>query len=222
MTNRPTNRPTDQLIDLLSSNVKPVAPLAPPLARAGVTLAVMILMSGVAFALLRESNPLQSREAADAGLIGLEMLAMLATGILAVTAAFFLSVPGRSRNWLGAPLVPFGAWLLLSGTGCFRDMLRTSSAGWQLGHSADCLMFIVVFSLLLGAPLVWRLSRAAPIDPLPVAALGGLGTAALAAFLLHFFHPFAVTFIDLAFHVAAITIVIALAALFKRPMLRPA
>ncbi len=217
-----TNRPTDQLIDLLSSNVKPVAPLPPPLARAGVTLAAMALLSGLAFVLLHESNPLQSRGPGGEGLVWFEMLAMLATGILAVTGAFFMAIPGRSRYWLGAPLVPFAAWLLLSGAGCYRDLVRAGPAGWQLGHSMDCLIFIVGASLLLGAPLVWRLSRAAPIDPLPVAALGGLGTAALAAFLLQFFHPFAVTFIDLAVHIASIIIVIGLTALLKRPMLRPA
>ncbi len=217
-----TERSTNRLIDLLSSNAKPVVPLQPPLARAGVTLVAMVLLSGLAFVLLRESNPLQSRGPGGAGLVGFEMLAMLATGILAITGAFFLSVPGRSRYWLGAPLVPFTAWLLLSGAGCYRDLVRNGPAGWQLGHSADCLIFIVAASLLLGAPVVWRLSRAAPIDPLPVAALGGLGTAALAAFLLQFFHPFAVTFLDLSVHLAAIVIVVGLTALLKRPMLRPA
>lgn len=217
-----TNRPTDELIELLSSNLRPVAPLAPPVRRAAVTLAVMAALSGLAFLMLQESNPLQSRGSGAAGLTGLEMLAMLTTGVLAVTGAFFLSVPGRSRRWLALPLVPFAAWILLSGAGCYRDLVRNGPDGWQLGHSADCLIFIVAASLLLGAPLIWRLSRASPIEPLPVAALGGLGTAALAAFLLQFFHPFAVTFIDLAIHLAAILIVVGLAALVKRPMLRPA
>ncbi|MEO7635863.1 MAG: NrsF family protein [Sphingomicrobium sp.] len=216
------NRPTDELIDLLSSNVKPVAPLAPPLARAGVTLGAMALLSGLTFMLLRESDPLQSRGPGGATLVVFEMSAMLMTGILAITGAFFLAVPGRSRYWLGAPLVPFAAWLLLSGAGCYRELVQNGPTGWELGHSANCFTFIVATSFLLGAPVVWRLSRAAPIDPLPVAALGGLGIAALAAFLLQFFHPFAVTLIDLAVHVAAIIIVVGLTALLKRPMLRPA
>ena len=71
-------------------------------------------------------------------------------------------------------------------------------------------------------PLLWLLSRARPIDPAPVALLGGLGAAALAAFLLQFFHPFQVTFIDLAFHLLAVTIVIGGAALVRRRALRPA
>jgi uncharacterized membrane protein len=60
------------------------------------------------------------------------------------------------------------------------------------------------------------LSRAAPIDPLPVALLGGLGVAAIAAFLLQFFHPFAVTFVDLGIHLIAILLVVAVTGLLQR------
>ncbi|MDQ3140285.1 MAG: NrsF family protein, partial [Pseudomonadota bacterium] len=133
-----------------------------------------------------------------------------------------LSVPGRSRRWALAPIAPAALWIGLSGLGCYRDLLRTGSTGLEIGHSGDCLVFIVGASLLIGLPLLWRLSRARPIDPLPVALLGGLGTAALAALLLQFFHPFAVTFVDLGFHLAAVMTVVALAAALRRPMLRPA
>jgi ABC-type thiamin/hydroxymethylpyrimidine transport system permease subunit len=77
-------------------------------------------------------------------------------------------------------------------------------------------------SLPLGATLVWLLSRARPIDPLPVAMLGGLGTAAIAAFILQFFHPFAVTFVDLAIHLVAIAAVVGVTALLNRRTLSPA
>ena len=61
-----------------------------------------------------------------------------------------------------------------------------------------------------------------PIDPLPVALLGGLGVAATSALVLMFFHPLAVTFIDLAVHLAAILIVVGSAALINRRALAPA
>jgi hypothetical protein len=86
----------------------------------------------------------------------------------------------------------------------------------------DCLIFIVGAGILVGAPLLWRLSRARPIDPLPVALLGGLGAAAFAALLLQFFHPFAVTAIDLGLHFTAVLIVLALASLTRRRALAPA
>ena len=151
-----------------------------------------------------------------------ETTAMLATGIIAVCGAFALSVPGGSRFWLGAAGAALLAWLLLSGAGCW-DLIASQSAGtWRLNGHPDCFYFIVAAGAAVGLPLLWLLSRARPIDPAPVALLGGLGAAALAAFLLQFFHPFQVTFIDLAFHLLAVTIVIGGAALVRRRALRPA
>lgn len=215
-----TARPTDRLIDLLSADAAPVRPLRSPMRRALATLALLAALGVLAILLLPHSNPLAMRGAGEEAQAGMELAAMLATGTLAVVGAFHLSIPGRSRRWLALPLLPFAAWLILSGVGCYRDLIRHGSSGLELGHGAACLVFILGASLLLGAPLLWRLSRAAPIDPLPVAALGGLGAAAFSAFLLQFFHPFAVTFLDLAIHLVAIAIVIGLTALLRRPILR--
>jgi len=49
-----------------------------------------------------------------------------------------------------------------------------------------------------------------------VAAMGGLGAAAIAAFLLQFFHPFEITFLDLGMHAIAVAIVVATASLVSR------
>jgi len=152
------------------------------------------------------------REAA----FGLEMTAILATGLLAITAAFFASIPGHSRWWRAAPLPAFAAWLILSGAGCYGDLVRDGASGWVMGESLHCLVFIVATSALLAGPVVWRLSRAAPIEPLPVALLGGLGIAAFSAFVLQFFHPFSVTFLDLAVHLVAILAVVVVIALLNR------
>jgi len=213
---------TDELIAALGADADAVNPLPSPLRRALLALGTIALFGAAAILLLSGQNPIDVRPDADRAMLALELLAMLGTGGAAVVAAFHLSIPGRSRRWLAAPFVPFALWLLLSGAGCYRDFVRNGPTGWEIGHSLDCLIFILGASVLVGTPLLWRLSRAAPIDPLPVALLGGLGTAAFSAFLLAFFHPFAVTFIDLAVHLAAILIVVALAALLKKPMLRSA
>jgi hypothetical protein len=210
------------LIDSLAADARPVRPLKPPLARALAWLAAAALLGGLAVYLLADVPRLLARHAGREALIAAEMAAMRATGALAVIGAFFLSVPGRSRRWLLAPLPTFLVWLLLSGAGCYRELVRSGPSGLEIGHSLDCLIFILAMSLLLGAPLLWRLSRARPVDPLPVAALGGLGVAALAAFLLQFFHPFAVTFLDLAVHFLAILLVVAATALINRRALAPA
>jgi len=216
-----TRETIDALIERLSMNARPVRPLRPPSTRALATLG-MIAAPALAFTLLF-SDPATMRAHADEGwLFGATLVAMLATGVLAVIAAFNLSIPGRPRQWLVLPLAPFFAWLSLSGAGCYRELLLHGPAGWGTGHGPSCFVFILATGTLIGIPLIWRLSRSAPIDPLPVTLLGGLGTAALAAFLLQFFHPFAVTFVDLAFHLGAIAILISLISVFRRRAIRPA
>ncbi len=213
---------TDDLIDELAADARPVRPLASPLRRAAAMLGLLALATGLALFLLGDWSQLRARYAGREGMLALEMSAMAATAVLAIVGAFFLSIPGRSRWWRLAPIPPFLLWLLLSGAGCYGDLVRSGPFGSDIGHSIDCLIFILAVSLCVGAPLIWRLSRASPIDPVPVALLGGLGTAAAAAFMLQFFHPFAVTFLDLAVHVAAIGLVIGATALINRRALSPA
>ncbi|MCY7398144.1 MAG: NrsF family protein [Sphingomonas bacterium] len=217
-----TVRQTDALIDALSAAASPVERLAPPLTRALGALAGLALVGLIAILLMSNGDPLAMRGAGGEKQAGLELAAALLAGVLAVVAAFYVAIPGRSRAWLVVPLPALALWMGLSGLGCWRDLARYGSSGWDLGHSMDCFAFIIVASLVLGLPLAWRLSRAAPINPLPVALLGSLGIAALSAFLLQFFHPFAVTFLDLAVHLVAVGVVILLASLTRRPMLRPA
>ena len=214
--------PVDELIDRLAADAKPVRPLASPLKRALKTLALLALGGGIAVLARGDAERLLARYAGREGIMALELAAMLATGVLAVTAAFFVSVPGRSRRWLLAPIPPFLLWLFLSGLGCYGDWVRNGPTGLELGHSLDCLLFILATSIFLAPLLIWRLARAKPIDPLPVALLSGLGIAALAAFLLNFFHETDVTVIDLAVHLVAILLVVAATGLLNRRTLAPA
>lgn len=212
---------TDALIAALAAEARPIAPLAPPLRRALTILGVIAFVGLIAIIWRGDWSALAARYAGREDIMMLENAAMLATGALAVIGAFFLSIPGTSRRWMLAPVLPFIAWVTLSGAGCYDHFLRNSASGWGLRHSVDCLLFILGVSLVLAVPLIWRLSRASPIDPLPVAVLGGLGTASLAALLLQFFHPFAVTFLDLGVHLLAVASVVAvMAAIRHRALVR--
>jgi len=212
----------ETLIETLAADARPVRPLRPPVARAMAWIAAVTISGGLAVYLLADVRQLFARYDGRAEMMALEMAAMLATGVLAIVGAFLVAIPGRSKRWLLAPAGPFAAWLLLSGAGCYRDLVRNGSSDLSIGHSLDCLIFILAVSLPLGVTLVWLLARARPIDPLPVALLGGLGTAATAAFILQFFHPFAVTFVDLAIHLFAIALVVSVTALINRRALSPA
>ncbi|HVM36840.1 MAG TPA: NrsF family protein [Sphingomicrobium sp.] len=212
----------DALIDALASDAQPVRPLRSPLKRALSWLIAVAALSGALIPAVADVGQLAARYSGREALMVVELSAMLATASLAILGAFFIAIPGRSRRWLLAPVAPFLAWLLLAGAGCFQLFASTGSTGGGVADSLDCLFFILLASLLLGAPLIWLLARARPLEPLPVALLGGLGTAALAAFMLQFFHPFAVTFVDLAVHVLAIALVVAASALLNRRALSAA
>lgn len=217
-----SGRSTEQLVDALAAQARPVAPLAPPLRRAALTLVPVGLAGALLVLVAGDLRGLATRYAGRDALMAAEMIAMLATALLAVAGAFALSVPGRSRRWMLAPVPPLIVWLAASGLGCLQDLARLGPGAWGWGHGRDCLLFILGAGVPIGALLLWRLSRARPIDPLPVALLGGLAAAALAAFLLQFFHPVGLTVIDLAVHFGAVTLLVALAALMRRRALAPA
>lgn len=217
-----TVSPTDLIIAQLTADARPVRPLRAPVIRALLAIAAIGLAVAFAIVVLGDVSELRSRYAGRETLLALEMLAMLSTGLLAIMAAFFVSIPGRSKRWIAAPIPSFALWLMLSGLGCYDDFVRRNGAGWELGESMHCLSFILATSAVMAPLLIWRLARARPIDPLPVALLGGLGVAAVSAFVLQFFHPFAVTFVDLAVHLVAILIVVGAVGLVNRRALAPA
>ncbi|HTW39069.1 MAG TPA: NrsF family protein [Steroidobacteraceae bacterium] len=205
---------TERLIEALASGLEPVQPLRSPAVRAlrwlavvaAVSLAVILRYADLGVFLHRIATPR----------VALECVATALTAITGILAAFQLSVPGRSTRWALLPLAPFLVWLGASGLGCLQN-----GTGGSARESMHCFVFIASASVPLAASLLWMLRRAHPIAPLPVATLGALGTAAMAAFVLEFFHPFDVTVIDLALHLAAVALVMAVIALLRRPLLDP-
>ena len=79
------------------------------------------------------------------------------------------------------------------------------------GEMRDCLLFIIGLSVPLSAALIIMLRRAYSLAPPLTAAMAGLSSAAAAAALLNFFHPFDATAADLAVHSVAVLIIVAAA-----------
>ncbi|MDP3674987.1 MAG: NrsF family protein [Novosphingobium sp.] len=211
-----TSLRTDSLIDRLAAGVAPVRPLPAPELRALMALATIVATAALAVAWFGDFAELRNRYSGRETHLALEMAAILATAAIAIVAAFFVSIPGRSKRWIAAPIPFFAGWLLVTGLGCYGNLGRGGGVEWELGESLHCLAFIVATSAALAPLLVWRLACARPIDPLPVALLAGLGVAASSAFVLQFFHPFTVTFIDLAVHLTAILVVVGTVGLLNR------
>jgi len=205
---------TERLIDRLVAEAAPVRRLRPPVLRALLWLCVVAAL-GAAAVLLFADLAVFAHRAADAKL-RLELVGTLLTGVAAVVAAFELSLPDRRSGWALLPVPPLLLWVASSGYACYRHWVIVGSGGWELGESAHCFRFILLVSLPLGVSLWLLLRRARPLAPARVATVGGLGVAALAAFLLQFFHPFDVTVMDLAIHAVAVGIVVGVASLGSR------
>ena len=209
-----TERSTEQLIGSLAQGLAPVRPLPPPVLRALLWLAAAALIAAVA--VLRWANLEMFVTRTAEPRLALECAATLLTGITAIIAAFYLSLPDRTSLWRYAPLPPLALWLASSGLGCLDHGIGLGPTGDRLGESVRCFVFIVAVSVPLAVLLYAVLRRARPLQPLPVALTAALGVAALAAFVLQFFHPFDTTVIDLALHAAAVGVVIGFAGAARR------
>ena len=189
--------------------------MPPPGLRAAMWLGLVAIL-GVALVLPFSDLGTFIRRAGDPKL-KLELAGTLLTGIFATIAAFELSLPDRSLGWALLPAPSFILWLGSSGYSCWRHWLVSGPNGWHIGESGACFLWIVAFGIPLAVSLFVLLRRSHPIAPGPVAAMAGLGVASLAAFLLQFFHPFDVTFIDLGLHLAGVATVIIMARAVARP-----
>lgn len=205
---------TDELIAQLAATAAPVKRLAPPMTRACLWLAAVAVLAAVPIVLWC-NMPVFAQRASDPRM-ALELFATLATGVAGVIAAFHLSLPDRPRAWALLPM-PFALlWIVLSGWGCVAFWPEQNQRGWGLRQSDYCFVFLLAVGLPLSALLLLALRRASPLQPRLVASVGALGAAALAAFVLQFFHPFDVTIMDLGTHIAALAILIAVFSLCGR------
>jgi hypothetical protein len=197
---------TEQLIQALAQDVTPVTRVRSPVVRAAQWLTGFALLGGLAIFSFANLDVFIGRaEHLDSAL---EIVGTIATGCLAIVAAFHLSLPDRSLRWALLPLPALVVWLAGSGASCYRQWVIDRDDAWRVGESGDCFLFILAVGIPVGAALQLALRRSKPIEPLRVATVGGLGAAGLAAFALQFFHPFDVTMMDLTIHAVAVGVVI--------------
>jgi hypothetical protein len=131
------------------------------------------------------------------------------TAISAAWAAFALGVPGRRAAWAWLPLPGALLWIGASGLGCLRTWIAPGTELAGVHQSADCLLFIIGFSVPLSALLIVLLRRACPLRPVLTAVLIGLASAAASASLLEICHAFDSAATDLLTHALAVIVVMA-------------
>jgi hypothetical protein len=206
---------TDELIASLAAGLQPVQRMRPPNRRALSWLSVTLLVVAMALAWFASMDVMRQRLGVTR--IALESIGSALTAITAVLAAFELSVPDHSRRWVWLPVLPLLLWMSASGAGCLQNGLGLHSPFAH--HTPSCFAFIIAVSVPLSVGLFWMLRRAHPIAPLPVAAFGTLGVAAMSATVLQFFHPFDITWLDLGFHLAAVLVVMGVGAALRNWLL---
>ncbi len=178
---------TEELIRNLGADLAPVRPLARPWLRTAGWLALSLPY--VAFIVLAMSprSDLLAKLAEPRFLI--EMLAALATGIVAAAAAFAMTVPGGSRRFLVLLLLPAAVWLGSLGQGCVQDWIRLGPEGLALRPDWMCIQLIVFVGAVPAIAMAIMLRRGAPLVPGLTTALGGIAAAGLGSFGLRFVHP---------------------------------
>lgn len=200
-------RSHEALIDRLGTELVPVRRLLPPWLR---TAGWLLLVAALAAGLLMHygADPMLRRWAAAPDLAWAGIGAVI-TAVSAAWAAFALGVPGRRAAWAWLPLPGALLWIGASGLGCLRTWLAPGTQIAGVHQSADCLVFIIAFSIPLSALLIALLRRACPLRPVLAAVLIGLASAAASASLLEICHAFDSAATDLLTHALAVAAVVA-------------
>jgi hypothetical protein len=208
---------SEELIDRLAADLRPVRRLPPPGLQAVLWLALAVLLIGLAVAAhgLREDIAERMLLPQEVG----QFLASIATGVAAALAAAMLARPDRPAAWALLPVVPLLLWLGSLGWGCFADLVRMGPAAWAMGTSWGCLRFILLMGTPLAAAMLLLLRHAGPVRPLPVLLLGGLASAALCSAGLSLFHHLDAMLMVLVWHGGALAVLVVLGWALGRSLL---
>jgi len=196
----------DPLIRGLTADLRPVRRLPRPLQRTlfwlgGVAIVAVML---AAFADLTATE----RRLTAAPDMWLAVTGSTLTAVLAIMAAFQLSLPDGRTIWALLPIPSALLWVGASGLGCLRTWLVPGTHDASFAEAKDCFVFIVGLSIPLSAMLILMLRRGYSLRPNLMGAIGGLAVAAASATLLNLFHPYDAAATDLTVHAAAVAIVI--------------
>ncbi|MSQ71973.1 MAG: DUF1109 domain-containing protein [Betaproteobacteria bacterium] len=207
---------TPDLINSLVAHAEPVQRLRAPVLRS----AGWLLFAALIFLLLGVSHGLRPdiAQRLEEGRFVVGTAASLLTGILAVVAAFLVSLPGRSQRWLLLPLPGLVVWAGTVGYGCLTDWVSIGPNGLQAGEALRCFATLVLTSVPLSLALVLMLRYAALFRPTLVVTLGSLAVAALAASALSLFHSLEATAMILMWNFGVAALLVGAGSLAGRRM----
>ncbi len=177
---------TDELIERLARDARPVRPLAAPPLRAALWLAIALPFMVAMVLVISPRADLVEQLGSSRYL--LEQFAALATAVAAAVAAFAAVVPGIDRRLIWLPAVPGAAWVASLGLGCVRDWLALGAEGLRVTPDPECLFYIAMIGSVPAVAMVVMLRRGAPVAPRLALFLAALAAAAVGSFGLRLFH----------------------------------
>ena len=177
---------SDELIEALAKDGKPVHPLRSPLVRMVTWMACAAPVVGV-ITIAMGLRPDLPELLVDARWVAEQGFALM-TALFAGLAAFHLSVPGHNARWVALPIVSALGWLLLLGAGCVRDISQSGMAAISLVPEPECLFLISLIGLAPAAILLRMVFQGVPIFPARTLFAAALAAAALGAFGLRLVH----------------------------------
>ena len=199
---------TEQLIDTLASNIRPVRPLPPPwlrcslwLGSAGVIVTMLGISHGVRPDLLQHfQHPMFATRIGGA----------LATGVLAALAAFLISLPDRSQRWALLPVPGVVVWFSTIGYGCLTNWITLDPGGVRLAEVASCFATLLLIGTPLSLALFLMIHRARPLRSGAATVCGALAVAAVTAAALSLFHRLDATILVLLWNLGVAVLFLAL------------
>jgi len=208
---------TPELINALSANAAPVRRVR-PLARAW----LWTLIAALVLVLLGISQGVRPDlvDRLQQPSFGIGIGASALTAILAAVAASFLSLPDRSRLWSLLPLPALALWLSTIAYGCVVSWVGLAPGSVTLAEIARCFATLLVTSVPLSIALLFMLRHGALVRPEAVASCGSLAVAGITATALTLFHDLDATVMVLIWNVGAAALIVGLAGVFGRRMLR--
>lgn len=177
---------TDELIDALVGDLKPVRPLRPPAWRLIGWLAVSVPVMALIVVAMR-LRPDIGAKLADPVFLTQE-LASLATALVAGWAALVTCVPGEPRWKLWAPVAPLALWIATLGRQCWDEWVRLGVSGMEFHSDLMCLPAIAMTGAVPALAIVFAIRRGARLRARYAVLWGSLAAAALANVGLRLFH----------------------------------
>ncbi|TAL93757.1 MAG: DUF1109 domain-containing protein [Paraburkholderia sp.] len=205
---------TSDLIDSLVADAKPVRRLRPPVTRALCWLLFAALMLALVAVVHGVRPDLMLKLRQPAFVVG--VAAALITAVLASTASFIASVPGRSRRWLWLPAPAVAVWMSTIGYGCLTNWVSIGPDGMSPGETARCFATLAITGIPLSLVMLIMLRYAARLAPTPVVMTGSLAVAAMTATALSLFHPLDATIMILMWNFGVAALLMALSGLYGR------